>query len=98
MKITNNEIVVELPEVSSEIHPIHQQHIIDAFRKVEKLNPPRVVDVEALAKILYKRIDGHDSWEFDAEDDEKSAYRSYAQHLAENLDKWLIEKKEVSNG
>lgn len=55
MKITNNEIIVEFPE--EEIATIHTYHWVSGFNnaidKTERLNPPLVVDVEALAKIIF---------------------------------------------
>lgn len=106
MKITNNEIVVELPETFNVIDPMYYIDFkqAEAFKMGKKtaisetknLNPPRVVDVEALAQTIFERSiywEIHGSWE-NLPYGYKETLRESAQHLASNLGKWLIEKKE----
>lgn len=101
MKITNNEIIVEFPE--EEIATIHTYHWVSGFNnaidKTERLNPPLVVDVEALAKIIFHDRYPVYKWEDASLNSEawrirRHACTELAQHLASNLDKWIIEKKE----
>ena len=105
MKITNNEIRVELPpemykeftdSVSDESNNLVVSGYEEASRLTEELNPPLVVDVEALAQTIFERSiywEIHGSWE-NLPCGYKETLRESAQHLAANLDKWLIEKKE----
>lgn len=94
MKITNNEIVVELPEYA-EVHDEYCGFLAGGrcdcghecrnytITETYNLNKPIVVDVAALATLI-----GDSDYSYDGNSEK------LAQHLASNLDKWLIEKKE----
>lgn len=87
MKITNNEIVVYLPERPKDIDAYERLIWDETLGETKKINKPLVVDVEAMARVT------KEFYETECLDDAMDIPK-LAQHLAANLDKWMVEKKE----
>lgn len=108
MKITNNEIVVELPPLKDlesicymvNNSPEEDQAWVNGYNRAridtKNLNPPRIMDVEALAKVIFYDKYPWATWGNDSAESKSWEYNciKQAQHLVSNLDKWLVEKKE----